>query len=97
MEEITMSTALVRISDLRREEGDETVKELAGFLEGRLKGKVEVASEEITLSYEEGEKSLSKSHLRVLLRKFLHQADLKEWFRVISGGEDILVIKPRKT
>jgi hypothetical protein len=92
-----MSTALIRISDLRHEEGDDTVKELAEFLEGRLKGEVEVVSEEITLSYEEGEESPSKSHLRVLLRKFLHQADLKEWFRVISGGEDILVIKPRKT
>lgn len=91
-----MSTSLIRISELRSEEGDEKVKELAEFLERKLSAKVEVTSGEITLSYEEGKKIPSRAYLRVLLRKFLHRAELKEWFRVISGAENAFVIKAKK-
>jgi len=34
--------------------------------------------------------------LRVLLRKYLHRAKLKDYFRVISGKENALIIKERK-
>jgi len=91
-----MSTSLIKISELRSEEGDKTVKGLAEFLEEKLSVKVEVTSSEITLSYEEGNEIPSRTHLRVLLRKFLHQAELKEWFRVISGAERAFVIKARR-
>ena len=68
---------------------------LASFLEKRLDGTVTVAKKEVTLAFEEG-KEASRSCLRLLLRKFLHQADLKEELRVISGGETSFTIKERK-
>jgi len=90
-----MSTIVVKISELR-DKYEENVKDLAEFLEGRTDVTVDVTSDEITLKYEEGKKSPSKSHLRVLLRKFLHKAELKEEFRVISGKENVFIIKERK-
>lgn len=91
-----MSSSIIKISELRSEEGAETVTELAEFLEGKLGAKAEVTSGEITLSYEEGNKIPSRAYLRVLLRKFLHKAELREWFRVISGTENAFVIKAKK-
>ena len=90
-----MSTIVVKISELRRKD-EENVEELAEFLEGRADATVDVTSDEITLKYEEGKKAPSKSYLRVLLRKFLHKAELKEDFRVISGRENVFIIKERK-
>ncbi|MCZ2809386.1 MAG: hypothetical protein O2V44_08535 [Candidatus Bathyarchaeota archaeon] len=89
-----MSTIVVKISELRGK--DEEKKDLATFLEGRLDTTADMTSDEITLNYEEGKKAPSKSHLRVLLRKFLHKAELKEEFRVISGKESSFIIKERK-
>ncbi len=91
-----MSTSLIKISELRSEEGDKTVKELAEFLEEKLSAKAKVTSSDITVSYEEESEIPSRTYLRVLLRKFLHQAELKEWFRVISGAENAFVVKARK-
>jgi hypothetical protein len=89
-----MSTVMIDVSELQRFEG-ESVKDLADFLEKRLDGTVSVAKKEVTLDFEEG-KEASRSCLRLLLRKFLHKADLKEDFRVISGGENVFTIKERK-
>jgi len=89
-----MSTIVVKISELRGK--DEEKKDLATFLEGKLDATADMTSDEITLKYEEGKKAPSKSHLRVLLRKFLHKAELKEEFRVISGKESSFIIKERK-
>ena len=89
-----MSAIVVKISELRGK--DEEKKDLATFLEGRLDATADMTSDEITLKYEEGKKAPSKSHLRVLLRKFLHKAELKEEFRVISGKESSFIIKERK-
>ena len=90
-----MSTIVIKISELR-DMDDENVKDLAEFLEERAEAKVGVTSDEITLKYEEGKKAPSRSYLRVLLRKFLHKAELKEEFRVISGKENVFIIKERK-
>ena len=90
-----MSTFVVKISELRGK-NEENVEDLAEFLEGRVDATVNVTSDEITLKYEEGKKAPSKSYLRVLLRKFLHKAELKEEFRVISGKENVFIIKERK-
>ncbi|MDH5663351.1 MAG: 60S ribosomal protein L22 [Candidatus Bathyarchaeota archaeon] len=90
-----MSTIVVKISELRGKD-EENVEDLAEFLEGRADVTVDVTSDEITLKYEEGKKGPSRSYLRVLLRKFLHKADLKEEFRVISGKENVFIIKERK-
>jgi len=90
-----MSTIIIKISELRGID-DENVKDLAKFLEEKAEAKVNVTSDEITLSFEEKKKIPSRAHVRVLLRKFLHRADLKEEFRVISGRENVFVIKERK-
>jgi hypothetical protein len=89
-----MSSIVIDVSDLRSYEG-ECVKDLASFLEKRLDGTISVAKKEVTLAFEEG-KEATRSCLRLLLRKFLHQADLKEELRVISGGENSFTIKERK-
>jgi len=89
-----MSTVVIDVSELRSFDG-ESVKALAGFLESRLDGAVVLAKKEVTLEFEEG-KEASRSCLRLLLRKFLHKEALKEDFRVISGGENLFVMKERK-
>jgi len=89
-----MSTVVVDVSDLRGYKGD-YVKDLATFLEGRLDATVVPAKKEVTLEFEEG-KEASRACLRLLLRKFLHREDLKEDLRVISGGENVFIVKERK-
>ena len=89
-----MSSVVVDVSELRSFD-DDCIKVLADFLEGRLDATVVLAKKEVTLEFEEG-KEASRSCLRLLLRKFLHRADLKEDFRVISGGENSFVMKERK-
>jgi len=91
-----MSRVAIEISELRDKEGDTKVKDLASFLEGRVKAKIDVAGGEITLNYKEKGEVPSKTYLRVLLRKFLHKAELKEQFRVISGKENVFIIKERR-
>jgi hypothetical protein len=90
-----MSTIVIKISELR-DKDEENVEDLAEFLEGRADATVDITSDELTLKYEEGKKGPSRSYLRVLLRKFLHKAELKEDFRVISGKENLFIIKERK-
>jgi len=88
-----MSEMRVDISELKGE-GSDLIKELIEFLEEKTKGKVERATDEIVVKGEG--KNVSRSYLRVLLRKFLHKQELKEYFRVIGGKENTLVIKERK-
>jgi hypothetical protein len=88
-----MSEMRVDISELKSE-GSDLIKELAEFLEEKTKAEVERATDEIVVKGEG--KNVSRSYLRVLLRKFLHKQELKEYFRVISGKENTLVIKERK-
>jgi hypothetical protein len=91
-----MSKTPIEISELRKEVDGDTVKELADFLGEKLKDvEIDMTGSEVILSYEE-EKPFSRSYLRVLLRKFLHKADLKD-FRVIAGKDESFVIKERKT
>lgn len=86
---------VIDISELRDKHGKE-VKELADFLGGKVKAKINIGDREITLTLEEKGKALSKDYLRVLLRKFLHKKELKDEFRVIAGKENALLIKERK-
>ena len=91
-----MSSIIINVSELRDVEG-ESVKELAEFLEEKIKAKIDVGSNEITVKPEnEGKAVPPKAYLRVLLRKFLHRAELKGEFRVISSGENVLMIKTRR-
>lgn len=86
---------VIDTSELRDKHGAE-VKELADFLGEKVKAKINVGDREITLTSREKGKIPSKNYLRVLLRKFLHKKELKDEFRVISGKENILIIKERK-
>ena len=91
-----MSKTPIEISELRKSADGDTVKELADFLEEKLEGvEIDTTGSEIILSYEEEEKPFSRSYLRTLLRKFLHQTELKD-FRVIAGKENAFVIKEKK-
>jgi len=89
-----MSKLTVEVSELR-DRNDRKVRDLAKFLEGKVRAKVDVVGGQITVSYEEAERKPPKTYLRVLLRKFLHKAELKEDFRVISGKENVYIIKKR--
>lgn len=88
-----MSEMRVDISELKSE-GSDLIKELVEFLGEKTKAEVERATGEIVVKGEG--KNVSRSYLRVLLRKFLHKQELKEYFRVIGGKENTLVIKERK-
>jgi len=88
-----MSEMRVDISELKSE-GSDLIKELVEFLGEKTKVEVERATDEIVVKGEG--KNVSRSYLRVLLRKFLHKQELKEYFRVIGGKENTLVIKKRK-
>ena len=89
-----MSIVVVDISELRSFDSD-CITELTDFLEERLEGTVVTAKKEVTLEFEEG-KEAPRSRLRLLLRKFLHRAYLKEDFRIISGGENSFIMKEKK-
>ncbi len=92
-----MSATKIDISELHSKYGSEA-KKLAEFLEEKLQAKIDASDTEITLkAQKKGEEfTVSKEHLRVLLKRFLHKQDLKEEFRVITGKEGILTVKERK-
>ncbi len=89
------SNIIIDISELRRAVSEE-IKELEKFLKDKTKAKVEVADREITLSSGEEGEIPSKDYVKVMLKKYLHKADLREDFRVIAGKEGSLIIKGRK-
>jgi hypothetical protein len=89
-----MSTVVVNVSELQNFEGD-AVQELVDFLESKLESKIVSSKKEVTLEFEEG-KEATRSCLRLLLKKFLHRAALREDFRVISGGENSFILKEKK-
>jgi alpha-ketoglutarate-dependent taurine dioxygenase len=88
-----VSETRIDISELKSEGGD-LIKELAEFLKEKTEAYVETATNEITVKSEE--KTVPRKHLRVLLRKFLHKNELRDYFRVIGGRENTLVFKERK-
>lgn len=90
-----MSTVTIQISELRGKNA-EKIRDLAEFLKSKVDAKIDVAGNEIILNYEEVKERPPKTYIRVLLRKFLHKTELKEQFRVISGKENVFIIKERK-
>jgi hypothetical protein len=88
-----MSETKIDISDLKKE-GSDLIKDLSQFIKEKTKADVETATDCITIKTKE--KAVSRTHLRVLLKKFLHQQELKEYFRVIGGRENTLVVKEIK-
>jgi hypothetical protein len=80
-------------SELKGEEKD-VIKELAEFLKEKTSAEVTTESEKLTVRGEGA--AVSRKYLRVLLKKFLHKHELKDYFRVIGGEEDTLKVKERK-
>lgn len=74
-------------------EGKELVEQLARFI--RSKTAVEVKKESNKLVIESENSMVSRKNLRVLLKKFLHQKELGDFFRVISGDGLALRIQER--
>jgi hypothetical protein len=75
-------------------EGNEVITELVDFLKEKTGAEVTVESKKVTVKGEGA--AVSKKYLRVLLKKFLHKSELKDYFRVISDVEDTLKVKEKK-
>ena len=88
-----MSEIRIDISELKSE-GNDLIKELAEFIKQKTESEVEITTDEIILKNEE--KNIKRKYLRVLLKKFLHKNELKDYFRVIGGKEETLIVKERK-
>lgn len=91
----SLSSIVVDVSELRSAYSKEA-EELEKFLKDKIKAKIDVADREITLNPGDKGEIPSKDYLRVLLKKYLHKADLRAEFRVIAGKENTLIIKGRK-
>ncbi len=88
-----MEEARINISELKSE-GSEVVKDLATYLKEKTGAKVETGTDDVVIKTDDVK--VSRTYLRVLLRKFLHKKELEEYFRVIGGKESSLVIKGRE-
>jgi hypothetical protein len=77
-----------------KNEGKDTIKNLANFLKEKTNAEVNTEAETVTVKGE-GE-AVSKKYLRVLVKKFLHKQELKEYYRVIADEENTLKVKERK-
>jgi len=83
----------IEISELKNE-GSDMIKELTAYLKEKTDAKVEAETNSVVVKDEEGK--ISRTYLRVLLRKFLHRKELKDYFRIIGGKENTLVFKSKK-
>jgi hypothetical protein len=88
-----MAEAKIDISELK-DEGSDVIKELTAYLKEKTNAKVETGINEIVVKGEEP--NVSRTYLRVLLKKFIHKKELKEHFRVIGGKENTLIVKGKK-
>jgi hypothetical protein len=75
-------------------EGSDVVQQLADFLKEKAAAEVKNDGGKMTLKTEA--QGVNKKYVRVLLKKFLHQKELKESYRVIAGEEDTLRISERR-
>jgi hypothetical protein len=88
-----MVEIIVDASELK-DEGKEVIQGLANFMKEKTGAEVTNESNKVTVKGEDA--LVSKKYLRVLVKKFLHKQELKEYFRVISGEENTLKVKERK-
>ena len=87
-----MTEIKINISELKSE-GEDVIKELTEFIKEKTNAEIDTTADSITVKGEE--KNVSKKYLRVLLKKFLHKKELKDYFRVISY-ESSLMVKEKK-
>jgi len=86
-----MARITIEISELRKEDA-KSAKELREFMEAKLG--IDIATKEDAITVDNDVSS--RAYLRVLVRKFLHKSGLKERFRPISTGENIVIKRRRK-
>lgn len=89
-----MSNVIIDVSEVT-DFDDDCLKELTDFLEKKLDANISCSKKEVTVSFTEGNEA-SRTCMRLLLKKFLHRAALREDFRVISGDENGWVLKEKK-
>jgi hypothetical protein len=80
-------------SELKRE-GKKVIQNLAEYIKNKTIANVEVESRIVNVVIEN--EVISKKYFRVLVKKFLHKSELKEYYRVLSSSEDTLKIKEKK-
>jgi hypothetical protein len=90
-----LSEIVIQANDLKYE-GEKKIEELAKFLEDKLGVSVEAGGGQLRMRFEEQEQPPRRDYLRLVLRKYLHQSDLKGRFRVISGKEGSYMIKQKR-
>ena len=88
-----MTELKVDISELKSE-GEDLIKELVEFLKEKTNTEIDTTTDSIIVKNEE--KTIPKKYLKVLLKKFLHKTELRDYFRVIGDKENSLVVKERK-
>ncbi|MCW4054210.1 MAG: 60S ribosomal protein L22 [Candidatus Bathyarchaeota archaeon] len=88
-----MVEIVIDASELKNE-GKEVIQSLVDFMKEKTGADVANESNKVTVKGEDA--TVSKKYLRVLVKKFLHRKQLKDYFRVISGDEDTLKVKERK-
>jgi hypothetical protein len=84
---------MVDASELK-DEGKEVIKGLEDFMNEKTGAELTRESNKITVKGEGT--AVSKKYLRVLIKKYLHKNELKEYYRVISSDEGTLTVKERK-
>ena len=86
-----MVDVIVDVSELK-DEGKEVIQALVSFMKEKTAAEVTNEANKITVKTQ----AVSKKHLRVLVKRFLHKQGLNDYFRVISSEENTLKIKERK-
>jgi len=88
-----MVEIVIDASELKNE-GKDVIQGLNDFIKEKTGADVANESNKVTVKGEDA--TVSKKYLRVLVKKFLHKKQLKDYFRVISGNEETLKVKERK-
>ena len=83
----------VDASEIKKEK-DNVVKSLVDFLKDKTSADVTADAEMVTVKGE-GD-AVTKKYIKVLVKKFLHQQELKESFRVIMDEQNTLKVKERR-
>lgn len=81
--------------DISKLHDNEKVDELKKFLEAKVKATIDTSGNELVMKFKKGEPQGGRV-LREALRKFLYRANLKQEFKVISGGEKAFIIKDKE-
>ena len=74
--------------------GSDIMTQLAAFLQEKTAGEVKNDGGKLALKTEAS--GVDRKYVRVLLKKFLHQKELKSNYRVIGGEDEALAIGERK-